>query len=70
MSGIVTICKVIEHSGENEGFCISIESLPTYRGGQYWLGEMKIVSGIVQMLDRIDNEFATSLISREFVNYN
>ena len=55
--------KVIEQSGENEGFCISIESLPTYRGGQYWLGEMKIVSGIVQMLDRINNEFARSLIS-------
>ena len=33
-------------------------------------GEMKIVSGIVQMLDGIDDEFARSVASLDFVNYD
>ena len=32
------------------------------------IGEMKIVSGIVQMLDGIDDEFARSVVSLDFVN--
>ena len=34
----------------------------TESGNNGWIGEMKIVSGIVQMLDGIDDEFARSVV--------
>ena len=33
------------------------------------IGEMKIVSGIVQMLDGIDDEFARSVVSLDFCQF-